>query len=56
MYVTMKTICPPNYRHNGFTATHALGHMMYGYCILLVPMNERVLNKPNKEDNICEYM
>ena len=27
----MKTMCPPGYHHNGFMATHALGHMMYGY-------------------------
>ena len=27
-YKIMKTICPPSYRHNGFVATHALGHMM----------------------------
>ena len=27
----MKTMCPPGYHHNGFAATHALGHMMYGY-------------------------
>ena len=26
----MKTMCPPGYQHNGFVATHALGHMMYG--------------------------
>ena len=31
IYVIMKTICPPSYHHNGFVATHALGHMMYGY-------------------------
>ena len=31
MYVIMKTICPPGYHHNGFVATHALGHMMYGW-------------------------
>ena len=24
-------MCPPVYHHNGFVATHALGHMMYGY-------------------------
>ena len=24
IYVIMKTICPPNYHHNGFVATHAL--------------------------------
>ena len=26
----MKTMCPPGYQDNGFVATHALGHMMYG--------------------------
>ena len=26
----MKIMCPPGYHHNGFVATHALGHMMYG--------------------------
>ena len=30
MYAIMKTMCPPGYHHNGFVATHALGHMMYG--------------------------
>ena len=29
IYVIMKTMCPPGYHHNGFVATHALGHMMY---------------------------
>ena len=24
-------MCPPGYHHNGFVATHTLGHMMYGY-------------------------
>ena len=47
----MKTMCPPGYHHNGLVATHALGHMMYGYT-LLVPMNRRVLNKQRKERNI----
>ena len=23
----MKTMCPPGYHHNGFVATHALGHL-----------------------------
>ena len=31
IYVIMKTMCPPGYHHNGFVATHALEHMMYGY-------------------------
>ena len=55
MYVIMKTIYHPGYHHNGFMAfnslTHALGHMMYGYT-LLVPVNQRVLNKLSKELNI----
>ena len=46
----MKTMCPPGYHHNGFLATHALEHMMYGYT-LLVPVNQRVLNKLSKEHN-----
>ena len=33
IYAIMKTMCPPGYHHNGFVATHALGHMMYGYRI-----------------------
>ena len=32
IYVIMKIMCPPGYHHNGFLATHALGHMMYGSC------------------------
>ena len=26
IYEIMKTMCPPGYHHNGFVATHALGH------------------------------
>ena len=47
----MKAMCPPGYHHTGFVATHALGHMMY-YYTLLVPMNQRVFIKPSKEHNI----
>ena len=50
MYDIMKTMCPPGYHYNGFVATHALGHMMYSYT-LLVPMSQRVLNKLSKEHN-----
>ena len=28
----MKTMRPPGYHHNGFVATHALGHMMHSVC------------------------
>ena len=33
----MKTMCPPGYHHNGFVATHALGHMMYDVTVHHVP-------------------
>ena len=29
IYAIMKIMCPPGYHHNGFVATHALGHMTY---------------------------
>ena len=32
----MKTMCPPSYHHNGFVATDALGHMMYGLYIYVL--------------------
>ena len=44
----MKTMCSPGYHHNGFVATHAFGHMMYG-ATLLAPKKQRVLNKQSKE-------
>ena len=31
IYVIMKTMCPPDYHHDGSVVTHALGHTMYGY-------------------------
>ena len=49
----MKTMCPPGYHHNGFVATHVLGHMMYGYT-LLVPMNQRVLNKQSNHTSCAQ--
>ena len=54
IYAIMKTMCPPGYHHNGFVATHTLGHMMHGYT-LLVPMNKRMLNKLSKEHNISGH-
>ena len=44
----------PGYRHNGFVATDALGHMIYGYT-LLVPMNQGVLSKLSKEYSISGH-
>ena len=52
--VIMKTMRGRGFHHNGFVATHALGHMMYG-CTLLVPMNQRVLKKLSKEHNISGH-
>ena len=49
IYVIMKTIWPP-----GYGGHIALGHIMYGYT-LLVPMNQRVLNKLSKEHNISSH-
>ena len=54
MHAIMKTMCPPGHHHNGFVAIHALEHMMYHYT-LLVPMNQRVLNKQRKERNISGH-
>ena len=53
-YATMKTFCPPGYHHNGFVAIHALGHMIYGYR-LLVPMNLRLFNKLSNEHNVISH-
>ena len=54
IYVIMKTMRLPGYHHNGFVTTYALGHMMYGYT-LLVPMNQRALSKQSKERNISGH-
>ena len=29
-------MCPPGYHHNGFVATHAIGHMMCGLYIIVI--------------------
>ena len=29
-------MCPPGYHHNGFLATHTLGHRMYAMCTELL--------------------
>ena len=38
------------YKYSNNMVTHALGHMMCGYT-LLVPINQRVLIKSSKEEN-----
>ena len=49
--VIMKNNVPSCLSPQWFVATHALGDMMYGYT-LLEPMNQRVLNKLSKENDI----
>ena len=49
MYI-YKTMCPSGHHQNGFVTTHALGHMMYSYT-LLVQMNQKVFNNLSKEHN-----
>ena len=51
----MKTMCHPVYHKNGFVASHALGHMKYGY-ILLVPMNQKLPLYVSGEKNIYIYI
>ena len=50
----MKTMCPPFCCNNDFGATHAPGHTIYGYT-LLVPVNQRVLNKTSMEYNVSSH-
>ena len=47
-------MCPSSYHHNGFVATHALEQMIYRYT-LLIPMNQKVLNKLRKEHNVSDH-
>ena len=51
LYVITKAMCPPGYHRNGFVVTHAFRNVIYGYT-LLVPLNQRVVNKPSKEHNL----
>ena len=46
----MKTMWPPVYHHNGFVATHALGHMMYSYTLLVADTNEPKSTQQAKQD------
>ena len=47
IYVIMKTMCPPGYHHNGFVATHALGHVcVYTYICVYTLHNGSIQVKP----------
>ena len=54
IYVLKKIMCPPGYHHNGFVEPTAFGQVIYSYT-LLVPMNQRVLNKLSNESTISVY-
>ena len=47
-------MCPLTNHYNGLMTTHALEHMMYGYT-LLVPINQRLLQKSSKEYNMSGH-
>ena len=52
IYIIMKTMCLSGYHHNGFMATHALGHMMYGLAwnfIFLIEITFKLIIILNKE-------
>ena len=52
----MKTMCPPSYHHNGFVATHALGHMIYIVTLYAFYMNVtkyKLNNKKLSRQNVC---
>ena len=53
-HAIMKVMCPRRSHHNGFVTTHVLGRMMYGYT-LLVPMNQRVLNRLSEDHNVSSH-
>ena len=44
----MKTMCPPGYHHNGFVATHALGHIYNVIYIYISLRNSGAMYLGNK--------
>ena len=43
IYAIMKTMDPPDHHHNGFVATHALRHMMYGFVRLCTMVTRYII-------------
>ena len=56
IYEIMKTMCPPGYDHNGFVATHALGHMMYGKLIQYINAHTQKLRHSNFRTNCMSLL
>ena len=52
----MKTMCPPGYHHNGFVATHTLGHMMYGSSCAPVHELPQSHCGDNQDDTLFSYL
>ena len=44
-YVIIKVMCPRGYLHNNFGLIYALGHIMYGYILLLPKKKQPELQK-----------
>ena len=47
IYVMVKTMWPPDYHHNGFAATHALGHIIYIFWIQKLETLKGLNQEPN---------
>ena len=56
IHVIMKTMCLPGYHHNGFVATHALGHIMYINRISCAQVHELPQSHcgDNREGTFCD--
>ena len=52
IHVIMKIKRPPDYHHNGFVATHALRHMMYGSYIYKYILKQTIVFR--LEWSICK--
>ena len=50
----MKTKCPPGYHHNGFMATHALGHMIHDVRLHIAGTNEPKSAQQAKQGAQCK--
>ena len=49
MIIMIVYVCHPVYHHNDFTATHALGHMIYGYTLLVLMKEVTISDPPHTE-------
>ena len=52
IYVIMKAMCPPGYHHNSFLCSCTWAHDARLHISGYLPINQRGLNRLNKERNI----